>query len=141
MCSSGLAADQMLLQQIESFIKKQAGGAAAKLVGSKYVCDQMQLFENIVAVARIALEDDRAKADAMSHMKQAEAPKLVAAFLFTLGLLWRNLDTFAPGHLQTQCATRNSFMCFEAATEVSSSVFFANPLRSAAGRVFLRSDD
>ena len=139
MCSSGLAADD-LLKQIEAFIMKQAGGAA-KLVGTKYVCDQMQLFEKIVAVARIALEDDGAKEDAIGHIKQTEAPKLVAAFLFTLGLLWRNLDTFAPGHPQTQCATRNSFMCFEAATEVSSSVFFASPLRSAAGRVFLRSDD
>ena len=139
MCSSGLAAD-CFFQQIDSFIMTQAGGAA-KLVGTKNVCDQMQPFEKIVAVARIALEDDGAKEDVISHLKQAEAPKLVSAFLFALGLLWRNLDTFAPGHPQTQCATRNSFMCFEAAAEVRSSVFFANPLRSAAGRVFLRSDD
>ena len=139
MCSSGLAADD-LLKQIEAFIMKQAGGAA-KLVGTKYVCDQMQFFEKIVAVARIAIEDDGAKEDAIGRIKKTEAPKLVAAFLFTLGLLWRNLDTFEPGHPQNQCATRNSFMCFEAATEVSSSVFFASPLRSAAGRVFLRSDD
>jgi len=125
MCSSGLAADD-LLKQIEAFIMKQAGGAA-KLVGTKYVCDQMQLFEKIVAVARIALEDDGAKEDVISHLKQAEAPKLVSAFLFALGLLWRNLDTFAPGH-QNKWTTHNSFLCFSAAAEVSSCVS-RQPLR------------
>ena len=75
-----------------------------------------QLVTLMVDVARAARDSDAVKDAAVLRLRQTESPELIAAFFYALGMLWRNL---AQDHPQINSATQNSFMAFQAASEVS----------------------
>jgi hypothetical protein len=73
------------------------------------------LVDLMVHVARAARDSGAVKEAALVRLKQTESPKLLAAFFFALGIVWRHLPS---DHPQVDNATQNSFMSFQAATEV-----------------------
>ena len=73
------------------------------------------LVDLMVHVARAARDSGAAKEAALLRLKHTESPTLLAAFFFALGIVWRHLPS---DHPQVDNATQNSFMSFQAATEV-----------------------
>ena len=77
------------------------------------------LVDLMVHVASVCVNTQgSAKEAALLRLKQTESPTLLAAFFFALGIVWRHLPS---DHPQVDNATQNSFMSFQAATEVRSS--------------------